>query len=509
MYRSKGTPTLFPHRRGSKVERPRFPQAGLFPFSAYAEQGRSLLTMSQRGAAFFDLDRTLLAGASRRGVLRRDALRRAGVTIDPRRAAPVPAVQHDRRDAAVDGAGPPGGDACQGPPAGGGAGRRRVGGRAARIDGAAVRRVAVRRASRGRPADRAGHHHAVRPGQAVRRSARARRRRRHALRRQRRRHLRRHARGPVRVERRASSPPSASGRTSTTSTSPRATPTATACTTRRCWRRSVTRSSSTPTRAWSLMAAARRWPVLNLDVSPGVMKIPVVGLELQRLAMQLHPSVVLPVRQVRHRGRREHPGRGSGDPGRQPPQLLRLARDLDDDRQDAIARFASSARRRCSTRRSSASSRRRWAASGSIAAPGRTNRCKAAADALLGGEMVAIMPQGTIPRGTAFFDPVLKGRWGAARLAQMTGAPVIPVGLWGTEKVWPRSSRLPNVLNVTDPPLVHDQRGGAGRVEAPIARRRHEADHGRHPAPVAVGGRACPQADGGGTASDVSAGVQR
>ena len=64
------------------------------------------------------------------------------------------------------------------------------------------------------------------------------------------------------------------------------------------------------------------------------------------------------------------------------------------------------------------------------------------------------MPQGTIPRGPAFFEPKLKGRWGAARLHQMTGRPVIPIGLWGTEKVWPRSSRLPNVLNVTNPPTV-------------------------------------------------------
>jgi len=54
-------------------------------------------------------------------------------------------------------------------------------------------------------------------------------------------------------------------------------------------------------------------------------------------------------------------------------------------------------------------------------------------------------PQGTIPRGPAFFDPELKGRWGAARLAAMTGAPVIPVGLWGTEAVWPRHSRLPRL----------------------------------------------------------------
>jgi putative phosphoserine phosphatase / 1-acylglycerol-3-phosphate O-acyltransferase len=79
---------------------------------------------------------------------------------------------------------------------------------------------------------------------------------------------------------------------------------------------------------------------------------------------------------------------------------------------------------------------------------------EAAADALAGGEVVAIMPQGTIPRGKAFFDPELKGRWGAARLAALTKAPVIPIGLWGTDKVWPRSSRLPNVLNVSNPPEV-------------------------------------------------------
>jgi putative phosphoserine phosphatase/1-acylglycerol-3-phosphate O-acyltransferase len=68
--------------------------------------------------------------------------------------------------------------------------------------------------------------------------------------------------------------------------------------------------------------------------------------------------------------------------------------------------------------------------------------------------MVAMMPQGTIPRGRAFFDPVLKGRWGAAKLARDTRAPVIPVGIWGTENVWPRNAKLPNVTNVTSPPLV-------------------------------------------------------
>ncbi len=78
----------------------------------------------------------------------------------------------------------------------------------------------------------------------------------------------------------------------------------------------------------------------------------------------------------------------------------------------------------------------------------------AAAEALDAGEVVALMPQGTIPRGHAFFDPDLKGRWGAAKLAAKTRAPVIPIGLWGTEKVWPRNARTPNVLAIGHPPTV-------------------------------------------------------
>ena len=88
---------------------------------------------------------------------------------------------------------------------------------------------------------------------------------------------------------------------------------------------------------------------------------------------------------------------------------------------------------------------------------------RAAADALEGGQLVALMPQGTIPRGEAFFDPELKGKWGAARLAAMTRSTLIPIGLWGTEKVWPRSSRVPNVTNVLHPPGIRV------RVGQPVA----------------------------------------
>jgi putative phosphoserine phosphatase/1-acylglycerol-3-phosphate O-acyltransferase len=74
--------------------------------------------------------------------------------------------------------------------------------------------------------------------------------------------------------------------------------------------------------------------------------------------------------------------------------------------------------------------------------------------ALRAGEIVVVLPQGTIPRGAAFFDPVLKGRTGTARLAASTGAVVVPVGLWGTEKVWPRSARTPDFTLVRRPPKV-------------------------------------------------------
>ncbi len=81
--------------------------------------------------------------------------------------------------------------------------------------------------------------------------------------------------------------------------------------------------------------------------------------------------------------------------------------------------------------------------------------------ALRAGEVVIVLPQGTIPRGEAFFDPVPLGKTGTARLAAATGAPVIPVGLWGTEKVWPRSAKLPDVANLQHPPTVRIRVGPA------------------------------------------------
>jgi len=101
-----------------------------------------------------------------------------------------------------------------------------------------------------------------------------------------------------------------------------------------------------------------------------------------------------------------------------------------------------------------------------------TDSIAAAERALAAGDGLVILPQGTIPRGRAFYDPILHGKTGAARLASRTGAPVIPVALWNTEAVWPRSSKLPNLTGVLSPPTVRVRVGppvsglGHGRGDA-------------------------------------------
>jgi putative phosphoserine phosphatase/1-acylglycerol-3-phosphate O-acyltransferase len=91
--------------------------------------------------------------------------------------------------------------------------------------------------------------------------------------------------------------------------------------------------------------------------------------------------------------------------------------------------------------------------------------------ALQAGEAVALAPQGTIPRGPDFYEPELRGRWGAARLAQATGAAVYPIGLWGTEVVWPRNRRLPR-LDFEGRPTIRVRVGD----EVPLHHRSLDAD---------------------------------
>jgi 1-acyl-sn-glycerol-3-phosphate acyltransferase len=58
-----------------------------------------------------------------------------------------------------------------------------------------------------------------------------------------------------------------------------------------------------------------------------------------------------------------------------------------------------------------------------------------AIEALRGGSVVGIFPEGRVNDETS----MLRGRTGVARIALEAGAPVVPLGLWGTQTRWPRS----------------------------------------------------------------------
>ncbi len=208
------------------------------------------------------------------------------------------------------------------------------------------------------------------------------------------------------------------------------------------------------------MALLRRWPIVHLDVPAGVPKIPVVGIEPQKAALALVRPELIPYARFDISGVEHLPEEGPAivvgnhrsyfDPmamavvlakrGR-PVRFLGKKEVFDAPVIGQVARAMGGIRVERGT--------------------GSDEPLAEAAAALVAGEVVALMPEGTIPRGKAFFNTTLKGRWGAAKLAAMTGAPVIPVGLWGTEKVWPRSERLPNVLALRHPPTIRISVGPA------------------------------------------------
>ncbi len=224
----------------------------------------------------------------------------------------------------------------------------------------------------------------------------------------------------------------------------------------------------------SLMAAARRWPVIDLAAGSlhegaGMAKIPIVNMEIQKLALSFTHPLFVPFAKFDIAGEEHIPSSGGAIVvGNHRSYFDVTAVAMTIARTERTVRFLGKKEVFDAPVVGQIA-----AAMGGIRVDrgtGSDEPLQAAAEAIERGDLVAIMPQGTIPRGKAFFDPVLKGRWGAARLAAITGAPVIPIGLWGTEKVWPRSSRLPNVLNVVDPPMVRV------RVGSPVALKRKSAE---------------------------------
>ena len=203
----------------------------------------------------------------------------------------------------------------------------------------------------------------------------------------------------------------------------------------------------------SLYAVTRGWPIVHFDVSPGVFKVPVVGVELQRLLFLASPPLLTPYARFDIAGTEHIPRTG--------PAILVGNHRSYFDLQTIIQLLRRTGR---TTRALGKKEIFDVPGIGALATAlggipvdrtgGGTESFENAAVALEGGELVCLLPQGTIPRGAKFYDPVLQGRTGAARLAAITRAPVIPFGIWGSEHVWPRSSPIPRVLNLLDPPTV-------------------------------------------------------
>lgn len=59
-------------------------------------------------------------------------------------------------------------------------------------------------------------------------------------------------------------------------------------------------------------------------------------------------------------------------------------------------------------------------------------------EAVAGGSVVAIAPEGTVNPAPGGLQRI---RTGVARIALPTRAPVIPVGVWGTHRRWPKSGK--------------------------------------------------------------------
>jgi putative phosphoserine phosphatase / 1-acylglycerol-3-phosphate O-acyltransferase len=219
------------------------------------------------------------------------------------------------------------------------------------------------------------------------------------------------------------------------------------------------------------LALVRRWPVVHLDVPAGVPKLPVLDVEPQRVMQALMRPELLPWVRFDIDGVDRIPAEG-------PAIVVANHRSYF----DPLALGATFARRGRAVRFLGKKELFDAPVVGTVAralggirvdrASGSDDPLVEAAAALAAGELVAILPQGTIPRGRAFFDPELKGRWGAARLAAQAKVPVVPIGLWGTEEVWPRADRVPRVWNLTHPPTVRVRVG----EPVPLKLRSAEAD---------------------------------
>jgi 1-acyl-sn-glycerol-3-phosphate acyltransferase len=130
---------------------------------------------------------------------------------------------------------------------------------------------------------------------------------------------------------------------------------------------------------------------------------------------------------------------------------------------------------------------------------------RAAVDALRSGELVGVFPEATISR--SFELKAFKS--GAVRMAQAAGVPVVPVTIWGSQRVWTKGhpkrmgrSNVPILITVGEPIPVPPGAAGAEEANELLRSRMSEqlhADQDAYP-PMPEGERHLLPARLGGTA---------
>jgi 1-acyl-sn-glycerol-3-phosphate acyltransferase len=98
--------------------------------------------------------------------------------------------------------------------------------------------------------------------------------------------------------------------------------------------------------------------------------------------------------------------------------------------------------------------------------------------ALGAGEVVGIFPEATISRT---FEPK-EFKTGAVRLALAGDAPIVPVALWGTQRLWTYDERstlkqrgVPITIRVGEPMTVTDEHAGTDQLRARITDLVHQS----------------------------------
>ena len=79
---------------------------------------------------------------------------------------------------------------------------------------------------------------------------------------------------------------------------------------------------------------------------------------------------------------------------------------------------------------------------------------QAGASAVAAGECVVVYPEGTLTRDAALWP--MRGKTGAARMSLTTGCPVIPLAMWGPQRILFPYSKRPHLL---PPTRVHVMAG--------------------------------------------------